>query len=376
MSHFFGKGGVGGWLGREFSLKNIVPDILTVGGALIGGPIGAGIGQFAGQEIEGQKPLQSLEDAAIAGVGDYALSGIGSALGGTVVGNDLAAIGGDVNSALGGIPGAIGNAVSGIGGDLGLSGVGGAADSGGGTLIGNEVNNLASDVGLGGPGGSYLGNAINSIGSDVGIGGTAGGTDALSPTTSQVIAHTGAGAVDPALSAPSAGGGLLSGFGLKDALAAAPIAIDLLKGNQSQPGENELKNEAGLLTQQGQQLANYLQNGTLPPGIQASINQATNAATAAIRSRYASMGMSGSSAEVQDIAAAQQQAATEGAQTALQLLSQGISEQNMGSQLYQDIFQYSLQEDQGLGQAIGNFAVALSGNSGSPNTTQTKTQAA
>ncbi len=396
ISHFFGKGGVGGWLGREFSLKNIVPLALTALGATVGTvvepgfgtAIGAGLGNYAGREIEGEKPVQSIEGGLEAGALSYAGSELagagqaGGALAGTEVGNalntvgsDLGAIGGDVNSALGGIPGEIGSAVTDIGGDLGLSGGTGAAlsgSTGGGTLIGNEVNNLASDVGLGGAGGSYVGNAINSLGSDVGIG-ASGASQALAAKTGTEI---GANAASTVISTAPAGGGLLSGFGLKDALAAAPIAIDLLKGNQSQPGENQLKSEAGLLTQQGQQLASYLQNGTLPPGVQASINQATNAATSSIRSRYASMGMSGSSAEAQDIAAAQQQAATEGAQTALQLLSQGISEQNMGSQLYQDIMNYSLQEDQGLGQAIGNFAVALSGNSGAPNTNQPTTKAA
>ena len=90
---------------------------------------------------------------------------------------------------------------------------------------------------------------------------------------------------------------------------------------------------------QGTQLQSYLQTGTLPPGLQAGIDQQVQSAIATIKSRYASMGMSGSSAEQQDIANAQAQGQAAAAQQAEQLLSTGINETGMASTLYNQIAQ-------------------------------------
>jgi hypothetical protein len=71
--------------------------------------------------------------------------------------------------------------------------------------------------------------------------------------------------------------------------------------------------------------------------------------------------MSGSSAEAQDLANAQQVAQTQGTSIAMNLLNTGIQESQLSSQLYTQIMNEALQQDQQLGSAIGSFASALAG---------------
>ena len=387
MTHVFGKGGVGGFLGRSLSLKNLVPEALTVGGSLVGGPIGAGLGRTAGGLIEGQNFGQSALGGLEAGAGDYALSGLGGAAGdalqGTVFGNALNTVGGDI---------------SGLGSSLGLTGAGGLT---------SYISNLGSSLGITGPGGltGDITGGLSSIGSDLGITGPGGltsdvsnwwkgvtgpaATEALksgavsNPALAQALSQTGAvesTAPGASILPEGAGGGTilgnLFGGGGKDGgglfggspalglLAAAPVALQALRESQPYKGETQLQQSAAQLGQQGKELQNYLQTGTLPPGAQAAINQATASAQAAIRSQYAAMGMSGSSAEAQDLAQAQQAGVTQATNMAATLLSTGIQSTQMSDQLYQDIINQSMQEDQDLSSAIGNFAYMAGGGLG------------
>jgi hypothetical protein len=118
----------------------------------------------------------------------------------------------------------------------------------------------------------------------------------------------------------------------------APIQSELSSIASSLPGQvapnqTALANEAAGLNTQGQALANYLQTGTLPPGVQQSINSASAAAKAAIRSRYAGMG-GDTSAMAQDLANVDNMAVSQGATIATSLLDKGITEQNLASQIY------------------------------------------
>lgn len=136
---------------------------------------------------------------------------------------------------------------------------------------------------------------------------------------------------------------------------------DAITGNRPVSGEGALKTEASQMTQQGQQLEGYLQSGTLPPGLQAGITQQADAAKAAIKSRYAASGMTGSSAEQQELSAVDQQSQAAGSQIAMQLLNTGISESQGGSKLYEDIIQNALKQDDELGSAFGSFGASLMG---------------
>lgn len=147
----------------------------------------------------------------------------------------------------------------------------------------------------------------------------------------------------------------------------AGLAANLL--GQKAPAVSEGQAESALGSQatqaasSGQQLQNYLPSGTLPPGAQAGIDQAKNSAKASIRSKYASMGMSGSSSEQQELAAVDANAQAQGEQQALQLLNSGISESQLSGSLYQSILNGQLQQDQALSSSIGNFASSLAGGS-------------
>jgi hypothetical protein len=151
--------------------------------------------------------------------------------------------------------------------------------------------------------------------------------------------------------------------------------MNLINRNQPIPGQRQLNQAAGSLTataaaqaNEGRILENYLNTGTLPPGIQQGLTSAANAATASIRAQHASRGTSGSSAEAQDIQSAQDRAVSAGQSIALQLLQQGatmtgmaVNTESLAANLYSEIMRESLAQDHQLGAAIGNFASAMAG---------------
>jgi hypothetical protein len=144
-------------------------------------------------------------------------------------------------------------------------------------------------------------------------------------------------------------------------LPAALVGYQGLKGAQglgNMPGYNQLKDQANYLQTQGTQMGQYLQNGTLPPGVQASLHQASESAKAAIKSQYAARGMSGSSAEAQDIAGVDNTIASQGANIATQLLNSGISESNLAGNIYSQILQQNIGADNQLGGALATLAGA------------------
>ena len=142
-------------------------------------------------------------------------------------------------------------------------------------------------------------------------------------------------------------------------IAGGGLALSALRGNTPMAGQGALSAEAASLAANGATLQGYLSSGTLPAGVQQSIVQATDAAKASIRSRYAAMGQSGSSAEMQDLASVDQHAATQGATIATQLLNTGISETGLSEQIYANLLTAATQQNAQLGQAIGNFATSL-----------------
>lgn len=146
-----------------------------------------------------------------------------------------------------------------------------------------------------------------------------------------------------------------------EALTLGLFGAEALRGNQLPPGFDQLKTQANSQITQGSQLESYLKSGTLPPGLQSGVNTASEAAKASVRAEYAARGMSGSSAEAQDMAAIGQRTEAQAAQIALQLFQQGFNEQQIGDQLMFQLMQVQMQQDQALGSSIGNFAAALAG---------------
>lgn len=156
---------------------------------------------------------------------------------------------------------------------------------------------------------------------------------------------------------------ILAAIGANAAPLAAGVGLagDALMNNKALKGERQIQQQAGQLAAQGQTLQQYLQTGTLPPGLQGALDDASAASIATIKSQYAAHGMSGSSAEQDAIANVQQTVAASGAQMALQLLQTGIGESEGAAQLYQSILNSALQQDATLGAAIGRFATSAAG---------------
>lgn len=141
-------------------------------------------------------------------------------------------------------------------------------------------------------------------------------------------------------------------------------------GNQS----NALASTGSGLTAQG---AAELSTGQLAPGGQAVIQQYLDKQNAAIKSRYASVGQTGSTmetdalntakqgAEAQQFQIAQQQAQLlfqAGSQaTSQSLTALGITEQAYGetAKIYSDLMAAQMKQDQGVMSSIGSFASAL-----------------
>lgn len=360
----------------------------AIGTGLEGATIGAGLGA-AEAGITGHNPLTGaltggLTGGAVGGLGGVVGNAldIGPVAADALVGAGAGALGGAVT---GGSP--VSGAVSGgLGGALtGSLGTGGATPGGGG---GSAISSAApSSVGLdlvdgqfsGGLGADITPNPAgaspyDAAGNPVGAVPTG---ETLDPASAASISHN----IRAATASPTAGAGgttpsgttnwsnlssdplgtLISGAknnpGL--ALGGALVGYEGLKQLQGLgvfPGYNQIVGAAGQLGAQATQLQSYLTSGTLPPGVQTAINQATTSAQAAIRSQYASRGMSGSSAEAADLANAERQAVSQGTNIAMQLLNQGVSEARLSASLYQNIMQASLQQDAGLGQALAVLA--------------------
>lgn len=401
--------------------SSILTDQLVSKGAQkeLSSPIGE-IGQLASGAAGGGfgESFTGIPAASEIGAG---WSGLGGALGltgpgGVFGGVDASGITNPAGASTTGLPATAPASVPGGGA---ISAAGSAAPAGvGGT--GSDVTSLFNDAGqqsIGSGGAGLDSTSLNSVGSQIGSSGAsspisanvgsgtvgtpsipsgvgnanfaantasanAAGLNFANPSADIASAGTGAsnvtgGAVDSAgaatggatknslqsfLANPSfASAGNILTSNPNTLLAGAGLGLDALKENQTLKGENNIKDIAGQEQQQGALLQNYLQTGTLPPGLQAGLTQASKAAEASIRSQYAARGMSGSSAEAQDIANLQQTVEGQGANMALQLLQTGISETGAASALYEQIMNSALQKDKDLGSAISSFSSAAAG---------------
>ena len=138
------------------------------------------------------------------------------------------------------------------------------------------------------------------------------------------------------------------------------LLASMLEGSKKPAFEGQVSAQAAQLASQGAQLEGYLTSGTLPPGISAGLRSAYDSAAATIRSQYA-RGGTGSSAETQDLANLEQRTVSQGAQIATSLLQQGVSESEFSANLYQQLMQSSMQQDEELSKSIANFAGGLAG---------------
>ena len=197
---------------------------------------------------------------------------------------------------------------------------------------------------------------------------------ALGNTTNPAITGTATGlatptttTATPAAIGPQLGssGGVL-GTGLTGmqagalGIGGAGLLYNMMQKN-SVPGEKALTTEANTLGSEATQLQNYVATGTLPPGVNTVLQQVHQGMTQQIKARYAALGMSGSTAEQQDLNNATLQVQSQGATEALNLMNQGVSMANLSSNLLQSLMSTNVQQNNQTVQSIGQLAAALAG---------------
>ena len=159
------------------------------------------------------------------------------------------------------------------------------------------------------------------------------------------------------------GSGISTGQALGAALAGGGLIYDMSQKN-SIPGQAALTSEASTLSTEAQQLQNYVTTGTLPPGVSTVLTQVQQGLVNQIKAKYASLGMSGSTAEQQDINNAALQVQSQGATQALNLMNQGVSLAQLAGQLQTTLLNTNVQQNQQTVTSIGQLAAALAGGGG------------
>lgn len=113
--------------------------------------------------------------------------------------------------------------------------------------------------------------------------------------------------------------------------------------------------------------------GQLPPGAQAEVQQYIQQQNAAVKSRYASLGQTGSTMETDALNQVQQQGLAQTFQIAQQMAQQGIqlsgqslqalniTQQAYGADagIYENLMKAQMTQNQSILTSIGSFAAAL-----------------
>jgi hypothetical protein len=151
---------------------------------------------------------------------------------------------------------------------------------------------------------------------------------------------------------------------LKDILGAGVLGVDLAKGTQSPPGVKQLQQLAGtdagtaksfLAQAQGEQ------QGILPAGAEALVQNNLDASIAAIKQKYSQLHMSGSSAETQDLNAARMQALAETFQIGQSMANTGLAESNAASGQEDALLQAIMAAETAQGTELGNALAGFAG---------------
>lgn len=340
-----------------------------------------------------------LTSGLASGLGAAGTAGLGgAATAGAGLGLDAALLGGAELGSTGGLFGALGDAALGVGGGLGAGlegGLGTALTAGTEAGLGTSAAALAAPD-IGGAGlATGLESGAGTLGSEFAAGGlegaltpevltstlpqgpgaasllpeagTLGVGDAVGSITPEVLteglptAGVEFGAAGPEsaigkfLADPTLAGGAEALWANKDLIGAGALAFPLLAGSETMPGEDQL----AALAQQAQSTGAQFSSGQLPPGMQSGLDSANAAAKAAMRSMFASRGMSGSSSEVAALANIDQTTAKHGAEIAMGLIDRGIAANKMSAALYTTIMQKAMMDDDRLGKSIGRISAAL-----------------
>jgi len=325
---------------KDIGGKNTIPELiggagLALGGLGLAGGLG-GLGAATAVDSTVGAPLDLLAGGAAAGTADAATAVTG--------GLDLSALGLTADDA------------SAFATDPALAAINTAAPLG---ATAGAAANTAAQVGtLSVPGFADSAVAAGDITNDVGA----------ATSAPSFLSQLETGAVSSLTKNPL---GILA--------AGAGLGLDVLRGNQTDPNAKQLAAEApGLqaqgaaLTASGEQLTQYLTNGTLPPGQQAQVTEAVQAAKARIIQNHAANGENTNptqnSALAQELSGAdmnglalagqlEQQLAT----TGTQLISAGLNSTGLSEQIYQALINMDTANNNQLMQSIASMAAALGG---------------
>src|SRR5271166_910401 len=342
--------------------ENVFNPIENVGSALAHGDITGGKYQASGSDW-----LKSGLDVA-------AIGGLGLGAAGLAGAGPLAGVLGGGGAAGGALPSF---------GDLGLTADAGSAWGAGAAE--NPLSAFAADISggtaiPGGGAGGTPGGLESVLGPYTGGDAPPGFTPPADASTGSLGAGGGSGGnwLDT-LTSPSQWtlGGVGKGVGV--AAAAGGLGLNLLKGNTKTAEQNQLGNlgnfgmqNAGSLTASGQQLTSYLSNGTLPPNLQAQVDQATKAAKATIIANAAKSG--GSTDPTQNTQLAQDLAAADRngiilagdlemklAQQGNAMITAGLNAASLSESTYKALANMDRQDTSNLIQSIAAFSAALGG---------------
>ena len=191
------------------------------------------------------------------------------------------------------------------------------------------------------------------------------------PPASPTPLDLGGGTLAPPIGSPTSGGSpnvLSQIFSpgnsslLKTLLSGGALGLDIARASQQPPGVAQLQGLAGqqaaLAKSYGAQ-AEGESEGILPAGATALIQNNLDAQVAAIKSNYAKMGMSGSSAETADLNAAMQEALASTFQIGQTMAQQGLQEVQSASGEEAGLLEAILNAETAQGTALGQALMSL-----------------
>jgi hypothetical protein len=230
------------------------------------------------------------------------------------------------------------------------------------------------DPGSGTPAGSF-GTGGSDFTASTGITGDYGTTLPSSATPAAGSDTTTLGQIGSYLKSNS-GALTLGGAGLAANLAAPLLAKLGLTGSiPNQAALTGVANQASTAAGNANAYAGALEapltTGVLPAGAQAQVTQALNDSITSIKSKYANLGLTGSTAEQAAISEAQSQAqqmtftiAQQMAQTGIQAGNQATQDLGLEGTIYNDLTQAQISQDTALQNAIASFTGAIGGGVG------------
>ena len=151
---------------------------------------------------------------------------------------------------------------------------------------------------------------------------------------------------------------LIAGGGLANALINGPGKI---------PQKGNIEANAAQLQQNAAPLISAENTGILPAGEETQVDQQLQAQLAQIKAKYASMGLSGSTMEQQDLANAQNQSVANRANLAAQATQEGLAMNGAATQDYSELATLQLQQQQDLQNQIAEMLQAFGGGQGRTN---------